>query len=63
MLQKSLLLVGIHYVESILWLMMVTMAVVQARRLFLKSMLWRWLDSICEILLIDFGVLLAFEYH
>ena len=60
-LQKSLLLASIHYAEGILWLVVVAMAVDQTRRLFLKSMVWRWLDGICGTLLVGFGVRLAFE--
>jgi RhtB (resistance to homoserine/threonine) family protein len=60
-LQKSLLLAGIHYAEGISWLVMVSMAVDQTRRLFLKSMVRRWLDGICGTLLVGFGVRLALE--
>jgi RhtB (resistance to homoserine/threonine) family protein len=60
-LQKSLLLAGIHYAEGIVWLVGVSMAVEQTRRLFLQSMVRRWLDGICGTLFIGFGVRLALE--
>jgi RhtB (resistance to homoserine/threonine) family protein len=60
-LQTSLLLAGIHYAEGILWLVVVSMAVDQTRRLFLKSMVRRWLDGICGTLFVGFGVRLACE--
>jgi RhtB (resistance to homoserine/threonine) family protein len=58
-LQKSLLLAGIHYAEGILWLVGVSMAVDQTRRLFLHAMVRRWLDGICGALFVGFGVRLA----
>jgi RhtB (resistance to homoserine/threonine) family protein len=58
-LQKSLLLAGIHYAEGILWLVGVSMAVDQTRRLFLHAMVRRWLDGICGTLFVGFGVRLA----
>jgi RhtB (resistance to homoserine/threonine) family protein len=60
-LQKSLLLGGIHYAEGILWLVVVSMAVDQTRRLFLNPMVRRWLDGICGTLLVGFGMRLALE--
>ena len=60
-LLKSLLLAGIHYAEGILWLVVVSMAVDQTRRFFLKSMVRRWLDGICGTLFVGFGVRLALE--
>jgi len=60
-LQKSLLLAGIHYVEAILWLVVVSIAVDRMRRLFLTSMVRRWLDGMCGTLFVGFGVRLALE--
>lgn len=60
-LQKSLLLAGIHYVEGILWLATVAVVVDRTRRLFLRSALRRWLDGVCGAVLIGLGVRLAFE--
>jgi RhtB (resistance to homoserine/threonine) family protein len=60
-LQKSLLLAGIHYAEGILWLVAVSMVVDQTRRFFLRSRVRRWLDGVCGTLLIGFGVRLALE--
>jgi len=60
-LQKSLLLASIHYAEGILWLGFVSMAVDQARRLFVNSMVRRWLDGLCGTMLVGFGVRLALE--
>jgi threonine/homoserine/homoserine lactone efflux protein len=60
-LQKSLLLAGIHYLQGILWLVTVSLLVDQTRRMFLKSTLRRWLDSCCGALLIGLGIHLAFS--
>ena len=60
-LQKSLLLAGIHYAEGVLWLVAVSLAVDQARRLFLQSMVRRWLDGLCGALFVGFGLRLALE--
>jgi threonine/homoserine/homoserine lactone efflux protein len=60
-LQKSLLLAGIHYAEGILWLVGVSMTVEQTRRLFLQVKVRRWLDGICGTLFVGFGVRLALE--
>lgn len=60
-LQKSLLLAGIHYAEGILWLVVVSMAVDQTRRLFLKDGVRRWLDGICGTIFVGFGIRLAVE--
>ena len=60
-LQKSLLLAGIHYVEGILWLVMVSMVVDHTRRFFLQSAVRRWLDGVCGTLFVGFGVRLALE--
>ncbi len=58
-LQKSLLLTGIHYIEGMVWLVAVSMVVDQTRRFFLKSTARRWLDGVCGALLVGFGVRLA----
>lgn len=60
-LQNSFLLAGIHYTEGILWLVAVSMAVDQTRRLFLKSAVRRWLDGVCGTVFVGFGVRLALE--
>jgi RhtB (resistance to homoserine/threonine) family protein len=62
-LPKSLLLASIHYAEGFLWLVVVSMAVDQTRRLFQKSIVQRWLDGICGTLFVGFGVRLAFEHQ
>ncbi len=58
-LQKSLLLTGIHAVEGLVWLVAVSIVVEQTRRLFLQSTVRRWLDGVCGMLLVSFGVRLA----
>jgi len=58
-LQKSLLLAGIHYAEGILWLVAVSIAVDRMRRLFLTPMVQRWLDGMCGALLVGFGLRLG----
>jgi RhtB (resistance to homoserine/threonine) family protein len=60
-LQKSLLLAGIHYAEGVVWLVVVSLAVDQARRLFLRSIVRRWLDGLCGALFVGFGLRLALE--
>jgi RhtB (resistance to homoserine/threonine) family protein len=60
-LPKSLLLASIHYIESILWLVAVSMVVDQMRRFFVNSAARRWLDGLCGTLLVGLGVRLAFE--
>jgi RhtB (resistance to homoserine/threonine) family protein len=60
-LRKSLLLAGIHYAESIAWLVLVSMAIDRTRRLVLRSAVRRWLDGLCGALLVGFGVRLALE--
>lgn len=60
-LQKSLLLAGIHYVEGILWLVLVSMVVDHTRRFFMQSAVRRWLDGVCGTLFVGFGVRLALE--
>jgi threonine/homoserine/homoserine lactone efflux protein len=59
--QKSLLLAGIHFVEGILWLVVVSIMVEQTRRFFLHATVRRWLDGVCGTLLVGLGVRLALE--
>ena len=58
-LQKSLVLAGIHYLEGIVWLVFVALVVDRTRRLFVTSSVRRWLDGVCGALFIGFGVRLA----
>jgi len=60
-LQKSLLLAGIHYAEGMVWLVVVSIVVEQTRRFFLRSTVRRWLEGVCGTLLVGFGVRLAVE--
>jgi RhtB (resistance to homoserine/threonine) family protein len=60
-LQKSLLLAGIHYAEGILWLVMVSIVVDRMRRFFLHSTARRWLDGVCGALFVGLGTRLALE--
>jgi RhtB (resistance to homoserine/threonine) family protein len=60
-LRKSLLLAGIHYVEGIVWLVIVSVVVDQMQRFFLQPTVRRWLDGVCGVLLVGFGVRLALE--
>jgi len=59
--QKSLLLAGIHYVEGLLWLVVVSIVVEQTRRFFLHATVRRWLDGVCGMLLAGLGIRLALE--
>jgi threonine/homoserine/homoserine lactone efflux protein len=60
-LQKSLLLTGIHYVEAMVWLVAVATVVEQVRRFFLHSTVRRWRDGVCGALFVGFGVRLALD--
>jgi threonine/homoserine/homoserine lactone efflux protein len=60
-LRKSLLLAGIHYAEAIVWPVVVSVAVDGMLRLFLASAVRRWLDALCGVLFVGFGVRLALE--
>jgi len=61
LLQKSILLAGIHFAEGILWLVTVAIAIERARRVLLASAIRRWLDGICGAVLLGFGARLALE--
>ena len=63
MLQKSLLLASIHYAEGVVWLIAVSLAVDRMRRLFLSSVVRRWLDGVCGVVFVGFGVRLALEHQ
>lgn len=60
-LQKSLLLTAIHFVQGILWLGGVAFLVDRSRRFFVKPMLRRLLDAVCGTILMALGVRLAWE--
>jgi RhtB (resistance to homoserine/threonine) family protein len=60
-LRKSLLLAGIHYVEGIVWLVVVSVAVDRMRKLLMAPTVRRWLDGICGAVFVGFGVRLAFQ--
>ncbi len=60
-LQKSLMLAGIHNVEGIVWLLVVSVAVDRMRRLLLTSTVRRWLDGMCGAIFVGFGARLALE--
>jgi RhtB (resistance to homoserine/threonine) family protein len=58
---KSVLLAGIHWIESILWLSALSLLVDRARRLLLRPSVRRSLDGVCGVMLVAFGVRLALE--
>jgi RhtB (resistance to homoserine/threonine) family protein len=60
-LTKSLLLAGIHYVEGIVWLVALSVLLDHTRRFILKSVVRRWLDGLCGVVLVGFGARLALE--
>ena len=60
-LQKSLLLASIHYVEGIVWLVVVSVAVDRMRKLLMAPRVRRWLDGICGAVFVGFGVRLALQ--
>jgi RhtB (resistance to homoserine/threonine) family protein len=58
-LKKALLLASIHYVEAIVWLVALSILVDQMRRFVLKSVVRRWLEGLCGVVLVGFGARLA----
>ena len=60
-LQKSLLLTAIHFVQGILWLGGVAFIVDRSRRFFLRPMIRRWMDAVCGTLLVGLGLRLAMQ--
>jgi RhtB (resistance to homoserine/threonine) family protein len=60
-LAKSLLLASIHYVEGIVWLVALSILLDHTRRFILKSVVRRWLDGLCGVVLVGFGARLALE--
>jgi threonine/homoserine/homoserine lactone efflux protein len=50
---------GIHYLEGVVWLVMVSLLVDRMRRLFLTSTARRVLDGVCGTRFVGFGVRLA----
>jgi threonine/homoserine/homoserine lactone efflux protein len=60
-LQKSLLLASIHYVEGILWLVVVSIVLDHTRQFFMQPTVRRWLDGVCGMLLVGLGLRLALE--
>lgn len=60
-LQKSLLLASIHYVEGILWLVVVSIVLDHTRQFFMQPTVRRWLDGVCGTLLVGLGLRLALE--
>ncbi len=57
--EKSMLLTGIHIVQSILWSAIVSTGVDQARRYLLNPKVRRWIDGGSGALLVGFGIRLA----
>lgn len=60
-LLKSLLLAAIHFVEGIVWFVIVAWIVDRSRRFFMKPDMRRWLDGICGTILIGLGLRLAMQ--
>lgn len=60
-LNKSLILAGIHFVEGLLWLALLAVAIDRARRWFVESNIKRWLEGVCGVMLIGLGGRLALE--
>ncbi|HZR83397.1 MAG TPA: LysE family translocator [Candidatus Binatia bacterium] len=59
--EKSLLLATIHYAESVVWLVFVSIAVDRTRTLVRRPIVRRWLAGACGGVLLGFGVRLAVE--
>ena len=60
-LTTSLLLASIHYIEAILWFVLLSILLDHLRRFLLKSTVRRWLDGLCGAVLVGFGARLALE--
>jgi RhtB (resistance to homoserine/threonine) family protein len=60
-LQKSLLLAAIHFVEGIAWFAIVSWIVNRSRRFFMNPEMRRWLDGICGTILVGLGLRLAMQ--
>ena len=60
-LPKSLLLASIHFAEGLLWLGFVAWGVDRSRRLFLRPVLRRFMDTACGAVLVGLGARLALE--
>ena len=60
-LAKSLLLAAIHYLEGIVWLVVVASLLDRTRSFLLHSSVRRWLDGVCGVILIGLGIRLAVE--
>ena len=62
-LQKSLLLAVIHFVEGILWFTMVSILVDRSRQFFMKPRQRRLIDAACGTILVALGFRLAWQQH
>ena len=60
-LTKSLLLASIHYVEAILWFVLLSLLLDHLRRFLLQSTVRRWLEGLCGTVLVGFGARRALE--
>lgn len=60
-LQKSLLLACIHFVEGILWFTMVSILVDRSRQFFMRPRQRRLLDAACGTILVALGFRLAWQ--
>jgi len=60
-LQKSLLLAVIHFVEGILWFTLVSILVDRSRQFFIKPRQRRLIDAACGTILVALGFRLAWQ--
>jgi threonine/homoserine/homoserine lactone efflux protein len=60
-LQKSLLLAVIHFVEGILWFTVVSILVDRSRQFFVKPRQRRLIDAACGTILVALGFRLAWQ--
>ena len=58
-LPKSLFLASIHYVEAIVWLATLSLMLDHLRRFLLQSTVRCWLNGLCGVVLVGFGLRLA----
>ncbi len=62
-LQKSLLLAAIHFVEGILWFTLVSILVDRSRQFFMKPRQRRLIDAACGTILVALGLRLAWQHQ
>lgn len=58
---KSILLAGVHCIMGLMWLILLSTVLARARYLMAQSSIRRWLDGLCGVVLVGFGLRLLFD--